>query len=78
MDVFNLTNNNTIQGVRTTQNASNANQMQAITRSAGAPLRHPVQLVIRSMADDRVRDCSKAGPSGPAFLFGHWDRWVIW
>ena len=31
MDVFNLTNSNTIQGVRTTQNATNANQIQAIT-----------------------------------------------
>ena len=31
MDVFNLMNNNIIQGVRSTQNASNANQVQAIT-----------------------------------------------
>jgi hypothetical protein len=31
MDVFNLTNSNTLQGVRTTQNATNANQVQAIT-----------------------------------------------
>jgi hypothetical protein len=29
--VFNLFNNNIIQGVRTTQNATNANQIQAIT-----------------------------------------------
>jgi len=31
MDVFNLGNNNTIQAVRVTQNAANANQIQAIT-----------------------------------------------
>ena len=31
LDVFNVTNSNTIQGVRTTQNATNANQVQAIT-----------------------------------------------
>jgi hypothetical protein len=31
IDLFNLFNNNTIQGVRTTQNATNANQIQAIT-----------------------------------------------
>jgi hypothetical protein len=31
IDVFNLFNNNIIQGVRTTQNATNANQIQAIT-----------------------------------------------
>jgi hypothetical protein len=31
MDIFNLTNGNTIQGVRTTENATNANQVQAIT-----------------------------------------------
>jgi hypothetical protein len=30
MDVFNLTNGNIIQGVRSTQNATNANQVQAI------------------------------------------------
>ncbi len=31
LDIFNLMNNNTIQAVRVTQNASNANQIQAIT-----------------------------------------------
>jgi hypothetical protein len=31
IDVFNLTNNNVIQAVRVTENASNANQIQAIT-----------------------------------------------
>jgi hypothetical protein len=31
IDVFNLLNNNILQGVRTTQNATNANQIQAIT-----------------------------------------------
>jgi hypothetical protein len=31
LDVFNVTNNNVIQAVRVTQNASNANQIQAIT-----------------------------------------------
>jgi hypothetical protein len=31
MDIFNLFDNNTIQAVRVTQNASNANQIQAIT-----------------------------------------------
>jgi Carboxypeptidase regulatory-like domain/TonB-dependent Receptor Plug Domain len=31
LDVFNVTNSNTIQGVRTNQNATNANQVQAIT-----------------------------------------------
>src|SRR5262249_15365468 len=31
MDIFNVTNGNTIQGIRTTQNATNANQVQAIT-----------------------------------------------
>ena len=30
-DLFNVTNNNVIQAVRVTQNASNANQIQAIT-----------------------------------------------
>jgi hypothetical protein len=31
LDIFNLANNNVIQAVRVTQNASNANQIQAIT-----------------------------------------------
>jgi hypothetical protein len=31
IDIFNIFNNNIIQGVRTTQNATNANQIQAIT-----------------------------------------------
>jgi hypothetical protein len=31
IDIFNVFNNNIIQGVRTTQNAANANQIQAIT-----------------------------------------------
>jgi hypothetical protein len=31
IDIFNVFNNNIIQGVRTTQNATNANQIQAIT-----------------------------------------------
>jgi hypothetical protein len=31
LDVFNLTNNNVIQAVRVTENATNANQIQAIT-----------------------------------------------
>jgi Carboxypeptidase regulatory-like domain len=31
LDIFNVMNNNTIQAVRVTQNASNANQIQAIT-----------------------------------------------
>jgi len=31
LDLFNVMNNNVIQGVRTTQNATNANQVQAIT-----------------------------------------------
>ena len=31
LDVFNLANNNVIQAVRVTENASNANQIQAIT-----------------------------------------------
>ena len=31
LDIFNVFNNNIIQGVRTTQNAINANQIQAIT-----------------------------------------------
>jgi len=39
MDVFNLTNGNIIQGVRTTQNASNANQVQAIMANPGGKLR---------------------------------------
>jgi hypothetical protein len=30
LDVFNLTNNNTIQGRRGTQNAANANQIQSV------------------------------------------------
>jgi hypothetical protein len=30
LDVFNVTNSNTIQAIRGTQNASNANQIQAI------------------------------------------------
>jgi carboxypeptidase family protein len=31
LDIFNVMNNNILQGVRTTQNAANANQVQAIT-----------------------------------------------
>ena len=31
LDVFNVFNDNTIQAVRVTQNAANANQIQAIT-----------------------------------------------
>jgi hypothetical protein len=30
LDVFNLTNGNTVQAIRGTQNAANANQIQAI------------------------------------------------
>ena len=43
LDVFNLTNNNVIQAVRVTQNASNANQIQAIT--APRVLRFGIKLV---------------------------------
>jgi hypothetical protein len=31
LDIFNAFNNNTVQAVRVTQNAANANQIQAIT-----------------------------------------------
>ena len=39
LDVFNLSNCNTIQAIRSTQNATNANQVQAILAPRVAALR---------------------------------------
>ena len=46
IDVFNLFNTNTIQAIRGTQNAANANHIQALTRAARAALRRPGELVV--------------------------------
>ena len=48
IDVFNVCNSNTEQAIRGTQNSSNANFIQAVTRAARATVRRPRELVSRT------------------------------
>ena len=65
MDMFNVTNNNTIQALRGNQNATNANNIQAIVAPRVHPVRCSRELVSRFVREERKGRV----PRGPAFFF---------